>query len=87
MTIKILHFPSGQYAYQDSHVPAKTLLPIETNSYRPIYTSENFGHGMDENGKKCSMARVKFCGVNDFAVPNFTHAGPKFQPCLDLLKR
>ena len=37
----------------------------------------NFRYGSDKNGtgtKKCSTARVKFYSVNDFAVPNFTHA-------------
>ena len=55
-----------------------------------LYT-ENFWHGSDKNGtrtkKKKGSARVNFFSVNDFAVPNFTPAEPKFHPCSALLKR
>jgi len=47
----------------------------------PIYTTENFRHGSDKNGKRTPKKRFglgKFCGVNDFAVPNFILAEPKF---------
>ena len=64
---------------------------IGNNDKRPIYTARNFRHGSDKNGtgtKKCSTAQVKFSdSVNDFAVPDFTRAGPKFHPCSDILKR
>ena len=63
----------------------------ETNG--PFTPQIIFWHGSHKNGtrtKKKEKKRFgtgKFCSVNDFAVPNFIPAEPKFHPCSALLKR